>query len=543
LNARLRALAPSTARAARRVAALAALALLAVVVAVPSASGKQSAGGTFTLGITIDPFTLDWQIRATPSVINYMQPAYDTLVSLNPDETKILPYLATSWKQSPTARPKQIVFQLRKDAKCDGKQLTPLDVLNSMKRFLNVPKLTNGPLNFFGRGPYHLHADMKKWTFTFRSETPFINMLYGFAQTGIVCPSGIAAWQKDPHALETGQYGGGPYVMQSFAHNGDTVWKKRPDWSWGPPGVKNKDLPDTLVYKVIADATTMANLLITGGLDAGTVNGADAPRLIATPSLAHKTAQNYAMTSLVFNQTGGHPLTQDDKVRAAIMSVVDANKAVQVALNGRGVVAPSLLFPKMPCYDKKLPSIVPKVSVTAARQLLQSDGFAPNSSGIMVKDGKPLTVTLLTNASQHGGLGEYLQSQLQQAGIDVNLQNLVAGLWSAAYTGGRFDVAVSSSSNYVPYQGYNMAVFTGPAPTKGSNFGLVGGGAHDYDQAALLATQHTDCGWWNKFQQATIKSHAMLPLYFPTDDVFGSKSWSWPPNTNAFLVYWLKPTK
>jgi ABC-type transport system substrate-binding protein len=159
----------------------------------------------------------------------------------------------------------------------------------------------------------------------------------------------------------------------------------------------------------------------------------------------------------------------------------------------------------------------------------------------MTKDGKPLSVTLLTNANQHGGLGEYLQSQFKQIGVDVNLQNLIAGLWSAAYTGGRFDVAVSSSSNYVPYQGYNLAVFTGPVPPRGSNFGLIGGGNQDYDRAALYAPQYTDCKWWHTFQQQTLKTHADLPLYFPTDDVFGSKKWSWPPNTNTFLVYWLKP--
>jgi peptide/nickel transport system substrate-binding protein len=184
---------------------------------------------------------------------------------------------------------------------------------------------------------------------------------------------------------------------------------------------------------------------------------------------------------------------------------------------------------------------VPKVSTQAARQILQSAGYTANGSGTMTKDGKPLSITLLTNQSQQGLMGEYLQKQLQAAGFDVNLQNLAAGSWSVAYVGQRFDVGISASSNYIPYQGYNLAVFTGPAPPAGSNFGYVGGGSQEYNRAALFATQFSGCKWWNAFQEATIKGHEMYPLYFPTDDVFGTKKWSWPPNTNTFLEYWLKP--
>ena len=217
------------------------------------------------------------------------------------------------------------------------------------------PKTRNVIPNYFGPGPFQLSANVKTGTFTFKSLTPFKNLLAGFALGlgSVICPNGLVAAQSDPRALQTGMYGSGPYTLVSATHGDQVVYKLRHDWTWGPPGSDWRKMPENLVYKIITDDTTAANSLLTDAADIGTVSGADVGRLKADKSITTQAAYNYHVFPLVFNFFPGH-VTTDEKVRQALMMSVSQKDWNQAAFNGDGSPSPSILHPKGECYTPKV---------------------------------------------------------------------------------------------------------------------------------------------------------------------------------------------
>ena len=71
-------------------------------------------------------------------------------------------------------------------------------------------------------------------------------------------------------------------------HGDHVTMKLRPDFKWGPNGITAKTLgiPDTIIYKIVTNETTAANLLITGGLDLATLNGPEIDRALQQPAVA-----------------------------------------------------------------------------------------------------------------------------------------------------------------------------------------------------------------------------------------------------------------
>jgi peptide/nickel transport system substrate-binding protein len=523
-------------------AVVACAATCAAVVAGASGAARK-AETSAVLGQLTDFAALDFQRRGgvIPHAAGF--PAYDRLVAYSKDKKQILPYLATKWVVTPADRPKQITFTLRRDAKCsDGTPVTPLVVRDSFQRFITVPKIVSAMGWLYGPGPYSVSADVKKWTFTFKTQSPFNTLLNGFAEIGVVCPAGLKALETDPDALMKSQYGSGPYTMVSTTPHVEIVWKKRPGWKWGPPGVDPKNLPDNLTWKVIPDATTLANLLITGGVDFGTLSGPDVPRLIATKSLQHKTLQNFSPTMLIFNQRPDRP-GADEHVRAALIAAFDPKGFSQAAWQGRATVVQSSLNPSMRCFDKNVYRLAPKGPGPAkARKMLEAAGYKAASGGTLAKDGKPLRIRLLTTPVLFGGGGQFLASQWRAAGIDVDLQDLTpTSAWVAQLFPGNFDAALSAGYLFAPIPWFQFSTHNGPAPPKGGNFAMTGLGVPRWDQLGLWVSQYSDCKFGTELQELMLKRSVAFPIAQQQFDSFGNNKWDFAADLQTFDPLWLKP--
>src|SRR6185312_6445928 len=107
------------------------------------------------------------------------------------------------------------------------------------------------------------------------------------------------ALAADPRALDSAIYGSGPYTLVSAAHGGDVVFQRRDEWKWGPQGTTAKNLPARVVIRFVDNDTTRANLLLTGGVDVGTIAGADVDRLVASKQLDVQTARGYMAQTIL----------------------------------------------------------------------------------------------------------------------------------------------------------------------------------------------------------------------------------------------------
>lgn len=423
---------------------------------------------------------------------------YDSLVVVGPDpkdptKPALLPYLATSWE----ALPNKITFKLRQDATCaDG---SPVNA-SLVKRNLDTRiAAQTGVATAYGAGPFETVADDATGTFTLNMQTPYVDALYAFVELRIVCPKGL----DDGSLIVQGSEGSGPYLIESADHGNQMVLKRRDDWKWGPSGITAQDIPERLIAKVVTNETTVANLLLTGGLDISRTGGVDVARLQAEKSLISKVSNSFYNNTLTFNQLDSRP-TSDVKVREALVSAIDPDAWNQAANQGRGVISPSFLQSKGDCYDAKTQDLrVANAGPDKARAVLIAAGWTPGPDGKLQKDGRPLVIQLVsTTISGLGNGGEYVASQWEKAGITVDAR--ISGDYNTFITAlstSNFDVLTTNYPFDQPNP--NRALVTNLGPTNSSKANLP-----DIEMEFQLAESSVGaerCQHWANVQEMLVR--------------------------------------
>ncbi len=487
-------------------------------------SPSYRSGGTLTMRLSGDwtsPTGAPWDIGSFPSTNGQFisQLFYDRLVAVGPKNT-ITPYLARSWTISPTT----VVFTLRKDAVCqDGTPITPTVVANSLHRFTDPATKSSQAARLLTAGPYTISADDAAGTVTFTTAVPFNELIWGFAnpQTGIICPAGIA----NPASMKTKPAGSGPYTLETNNLGDSLTAVLRPGWNWGPQGVTSRTagLPAKVTFKLVANETTAANLLTTGGVDMSLITSNDVVRLLADPSLSHKEAHSFYAFPLVVNMAAGHP-GADPVLREAIFQAIDPKGYNQGANSGRGVLSSSFLTPDANCYDPNTRSLAPTYNVDKAKATLTAGGYTVGSGGI-AKDGKPVNLVVLGRTDFNQG-PDYLVAQLNNLGFktDGSRPSLDNVPYGQAYQAGNWDITVEFIPSATPEPGVNIAFFTGEPPPRGTNFArMLDTRVTSEVQAALQAPLSDRCKLWATVQQDLLKDHDILPIAGPVSTWFGKK--------------------
>jgi peptide/nickel transport system substrate-binding protein len=485
------------------------------------ARAKQH-GRSVAVGIDEAWNTLDVQVNEQLGQEEVAPAVYDTLVALSPNGRSYVPYLAKSWVQTPTS----VTFHLRRDATCsNGTRVTAAVVRASFRRLLTVPKPDDSFLSdYFGPGPYSISANAAKWTFTFRTKVPFRYLLGSFSLPGssIICPAGLARVKKNPTALQAAAYGSGPYTLKSDNTGVQAVFKLRHDWTWGPNGTTWKNLPGTLTFKVVANMTTAANLLLTGGLNVAEVEGPDLPRMLAQQSLSRWRIPSWVPVLLDFNMAPGHP-TDDIALRAAISANINRSAYNTVAFAGLGVTSPSVLLPKQECFDPKTASLV-QHGLAAAKSILTSAGYV-YSNGKLMKNGQQVNLTLVSSSALPGG--EYIFNQVEALGINVNFQNVDQTTFAQDSIHGDYDLHLAQSTQTVPDPGERLTYWWGPSvPDGGLNFSDLGAGDPTLNNAMTHATETlgaASCHWFDIAQQTYLSQHYVMPLAAGIYNIFSTK--------------------
>jgi peptide/nickel transport system substrate-binding protein len=402
----------------------------------PAASGTAAGSaapepiGPISMRLLGNWTTLDIQGQAESSGSTIAYAVYDRLVARDADG-KIIPYLATSWEASAT----KASFKLRNDAKCaDGTAITPTVVANSFKRLFdpNTPSF-NRP-RIFGPGPYTVAADDAASTVTISVGSPFGDLLDAFAHyaSSVICPAGLV----DPAKLQDQMFGSGPYVMTESVRGDHVTLKRRDDWKWGPNNTTAAFLPEQITIKVITNDTTAANLLLTGGLDVARVDGPDITRLQTEKSLTVNESHGFQTFPMVFQHKEGHP-TADERVREALMSVVDPNAWAQAAFQ-KSIVTASLATPDVRCADPSVSKYLPQQSTDRATQLLKDAGWTLQG-GKLMKDGQQMTITIISSQTFYQRAApEYLQSQFSKLGINAVVKDTDQPTFLTALRGANF---------------------------------------------------------------------------------------------------------
>jgi len=321
--------------------------------------------------------------------------------------------LARSWEVSPDGL--TITFHLRPGVKWhDGKDFTSRDVLYTYRVTVD-PKTPTAYSEDFKQVKKAEALD--RYTFRVSYDKPFAPAL---ASWGIaILPAHLLEGKditKSP--LARSPIGTGPYLFKEWIPGQKLSLEANPAYWEGRPYLER------FVYRIIPDNSTMYMELKAGGIDTMGLSPVQYQRQTNTPEfLARFNKYRYpasAYTYLGYNLR--LPLFKDRRVRQAISHAINKEEIIQGVLLGMGQIAHGPYKPGTWAYKPQVAD--PEYNPAKAQQLLKEAGFTMGPDGILVRNGKPFSFTIMTNQGndQRMKCAQIIQRRLKRVGIDVKIR-------------------------------------------------------------------------------------------------------------------------
>ncbi|MGE3622059.1 MAG: ABC transporter substrate-binding protein, partial [Acidimicrobiia bacterium] len=298
--------------------------------------------------------------------------------SFDQDSYEYEGYLAESWDVSEDG--KVYTFHLREGVvSSNGNELDADDVLWSYERKFNAPTATVKAISFPILTDLSQIQKVDQYTVTFTLEKAG----YGFTLLGLLGQGNGDIYDSDylkehvtaddPYAVEfsktNGNYGFGPYIIESFTPGQEMVWRSNPDHVLGEPAIKK------ITFRVVTDPASRANALRTGDVDVAEVlRPVDQVELAASGAGKSFSFETNAYNMAILVTT--HPPFDDMAVRQAFAYAVPYQQIVDDVYRGRALPAVGFLNPLAPGYtDEGLPRY--EYDPDKAKEMLEEAGH-PN---------------------------------------------------------------------------------------------------------------------------------------------------------------------
>lgn len=432
---------------------------LAVAVAVGSSSAQtnpsagrvgSNATDTIRAHMTENPNNLLSYKAFTEASNTLSSLLYARLVYMGPNG-EVEGGLAHRWTVTST----EVTFHVHKDAMCsDGTTLAPSDIAASLRAYADRRTGGVNAIAAFGPNTPVISSDNGAGTVTIKLEAPWSDMLHGLTDkaSGIVCPAGLA----DPEAAAAGKVKGafsGAYSLTS-AQPGKSysVALTNPSFHW-PAYMKKLDgvAPKHIVFSVVPDSSTAANLLITNSLDIATAFGTPIERLKHQRGITSTTYASF-FYFLQFNERDGSPFAVKAN-RIAVAQVISAKGFNSATSAGIGEVIRSVVSNNVSCALDDNSALIPSNPSAARATLSAIPKIALLSS---------------TKYGPDGASGKYLSAVLTEAGAQVDLSNPpVADWFQKMRTPNAWDVVVQATINPARTVYGSMSRIMGPAVENG----------------------------------------------------------------------------
>lgn len=490
------------------VAVTAALLLTATGLAACGGSGESTSnggyveGGTFTLATLADPGNLDPQ--ASFAATEMATFAYDTLVAAD-NSGAVKPQLASSWKVTERA----VTFEIRDDVTCsDGSTFDAQTVVDNIG-YVSEVKNASPFRGVYVPADAIASASGATVTVTLPSPAPFV--LEGFTRLPMVCESGM----KDRDSLKAGTAGTGPFVVTESVPGDRYTLAVRKDYTWGPDGAATSEpgTPAKVVFKIVANETTAANLILGGQANAASFFGADGDRLEkeGIDSVENQVAYAHQW----YNQAPGR-VGSDPVVRKALTQALDLAELRTVIASGRGS-APTAVAVYDPgvCGDDTVKGNVPATDPQAAAKALAAEGWVKGGDGILAKDGKKLALKFIYSSQGPGqtAAAELTAAAWKKLGVKVDAKALdITEQTAALFQTGDWDVTWSSPK--APNPLVLVPFFSGPSPAKGGN-NLASVANPEYDaqvKSAMTKVGNDSCPAWKAAETALLRDADIVPF-------------------------------
>ncbi|MDD4952951.1 MAG: ABC transporter substrate-binding protein, partial [Desulfovibrionaceae bacterium] len=215
--------------------------------------------------------------------------------------------------------------------------------------------------------------------------------------------------------------GAGAYRLKEWAPGRRLVLTANPDYFEGRPYI------DEVVYRIIPDQSTQFMELAAGNLDSMGLTPTQYLRQTDSPWWAEN-FRKYEYLSFSYSYLGYNlacDLFKDVRVRRAIAMAIDKRELVKGVLSGMGVSGVGPYKPGTWAYNERLASY--EYDPAKAKALLAEAGLTDTDhDGVLDKDGRPFSFTILTNQgnSQRIAAGTIIIQRLKAVGMAVRVRTV-----------------------------------------------------------------------------------------------------------------------
>ena len=323
--------------------------------------------------------------------------------------------IAESWEVSRDGL--QITFHLRKGVLWqDRTELTADDVIFTYNKVTD-PKVPTPYSSIYG--PVRSIKALDKYTVLVTYKEPFAPALESWGM-GIVPKHLLEGKDLSSPEINRNPVGNGPYKLAEWVTGQKIVLDDFGNYFEGRPNI------DKVIYRIIPDTATMFLELKFGGID---FMGLTPPqyKLQANSGFFNKYFQKFRYPSFGYTYLGYNllnPLFSDKRVRQAIAHAINKKEIIAGVLLGYGTPCTGPFPPESWAYNPAVKDY--DYSPEKALALLAEAGWKMNSSGLIEKDGRAFSFTVLVNQGNDERIkvAEILKEQLKRVGIEIHIKVL-----------------------------------------------------------------------------------------------------------------------
>jgi peptide/nickel transport system substrate-binding protein len=323
--------------------------------------------------------------------------------------------LAESWNISPDGL--EITFHLRKGVKWhDGVEFTSDDVLFTYNMVTN-PQIPTPYSSIYG--PVKKVDAIDKYTVKVTYKEPYAPALESWS-IGIIPKHYLEGKDITSPEINRNPIGTGPYKLKEWVTGQKIVLEAFDEYFEGRPNI------DKFIARIIPDTATMFLELKFGGID---FMGLTPPqyKLQAQTEFFNKYFQKFRYPSFGYTYLGYNllnPLFSDKRIRQAISHAINKKDIIQGVLLGYGVSCTGPFPPESWAYNPNAMDY--DYNPEKALKLLSDAGWQKGSDGILQKNGKRFTFSILVNQGNEARLktAQIIKEQLKKIGIEINIKVL-----------------------------------------------------------------------------------------------------------------------
>ena len=387
-------------------------------------AGKTSAAD-LDQRIVVDNFrapVADWALASDAAYILSLSGCLETLTRYDETQGKIVPSLATEWKQVSDL---EWDFTLRDGVKFqDGTPLTAAAVVGSLQNVLkaDVPARAFSPKVVSGVKAVDEHTVRV----TTPTESPQVPYRLASVNTGVLAPAAFKGESVDPFGHCTG-----PFKPVSEKPKQSLTLDRNEDYWGGKVQLAGAEV------RFITDGATRTTQVQTGEADVSLSIPVSGLAALEGDSNVKLLKADSPRTATLYMNNGKAPFDDVD-FRKAVRSALDLDALVASVYEGAAIPSTGPFAPSEPWAIEGAEA--PKQDLEAAKKLLASAGYTA---------GRPLEIVAIVERAEFADVATVIQENLKAVGVPVKIVTKEYAAVEPDLLSGNYDMVLSQRNRLI----------------------------------------------------------------------------------------------